>query len=444
MHDYQGQQIVIVGLGSTGLSCLDFFLSVGIVPRVMDTREHPPGVQNVPAHVDCHLGSLHAQWLMTADMIVVSPGVSLAHPLLQEASKKGIDIIGDIELFCRAAPAIPMVAVTGSNGKSTVTTLVTEMAQTAGWPVSMGGNIGIPALRLLKEKSRLIVLELSSFQLETTHTLAAQVATVLNITEDHTDRYPLGLAQYQAAKLRIYKKASVAVINADDPLTLPKTGSQKEKAQTRIFFGFDQGDYCLHQEGADLWLQVSNQNLLNTRAMKLIGKHNYLNALAALALADAVKIPREASLKALTRYRGLPHRFEKVFEKKGICWINDSKATNVGSTVATLKSVQCAGTLHLLLGGEGKSADFSILQPCLNQERIQIYCFGRDARTLAALRPEVSACTQTLKQAMELLRPRLKKGDIVLLSPACASLDQFSGFEQRGDHFTYLAKEFGV
>lgn len=441
---YQGQQIVIVGLGSTGLSCLDFFFSRGIVPRVMDTRVNPPCLNSVPAGVNYHLGGFNEKWLMTADVILLSPGISLAHPMLQAASKKGIDIIGDIELFCREIPPVPVVAVTGSNGKSTVTTLVTQMAQTAGWPVSMGGNIGIPALKLLKQKSRLIVLELSSFQLETTHTLAAKAATVLNITEDHADRYPLGVNQYQAAKLRIYQNAHTAVINADDPLTLPRNGTQKSATKFEVSFGLNQGQYRLHQDGHDFWLQASDQNVLNTKDMKLIGKHNYLNALAALALADAVDIPREASLKALIEYKGLPHRFEKIFEKNGICWINDSKATNVGSTLAAIKSVQCQGTLHLLLGGQGKSADFSILQPDLNQNRIQIYCFGQDAETLAALRPEVAQRTETLEQAMKLLKSRLKKGDTVLLSPACASFDQFSDFEQRGQEFSHLAKELGA
>jgi len=228
---YQGQQIVIVGLGSTGLSCLDFFLSRGIVPRVMDTRVNPPCLSSVPAGVNCHLGGFNEKWLMTADVILLSPGISLAHPMLQAASKndRKEHHESNIFLICREIPPVPVVAVTGSNGKSTVTTLVTQMAQTAGWPVSMGGNIGIPALKLLKQKSRLIVLELSSFQLETTHTLAAKAATVLNITEDHADRYPLGLNQYQAAKLRIYQNAHTAVINADDPLTLPRNGTTKKR-----------------------------------------------------------------------------------------------------------------------------------------------------------------------------------------------------------------------
>ncbi|WP_224553964.1 UDP-N-acetylmuramoyl-L-alanine--D-glutamate ligase [Pectobacterium versatile] len=438
MVDYQGKKVVIIGLGLTGLSCVDFFLARGVVPRVVDTRISPPGLDKLPEQVERHLGSLNEDWLMSADLIVASPGVALATPILCDAADAGIEIVGDIELFCREAQA-PIVAITGSNGKSTVTTLVGEMARAAGWQVGVGGNIGLPALQLLEQPAQLYVLELSSFQLETTSSLHAAAATILNVTEDHTNRYPFGLQQYRAAKLRIYEHANLCVVNADDALTMPVRGAD---ARCRSF-GVDVGDYHLNRQQGETWLRVDGERVLNTREIKLVGQHNYTNALAALALADAVKIPRSSALTVLTSFTGLPHRFQMAFERNGVRWINDSKATNVGSTEAALSGLAVEGTLHLLLGGDGKSADFSPLVPYLQGEHIHVYCFGQDGQQLAALRLEIAEQTETMEQAMRIIAERVKPGDLVLLSPACASLDQFRSFEQRGDEFARLAEELG-
>ncbi|MEI7284242.1 UDP-N-acetylmuramoyl-L-alanine--D-glutamate ligase [Pectobacterium carotovorum] len=438
MVDYQGKKVVIIGLGLTGLSCVDFFLARGVVPRVVDTRISPPGLDKLPEQVERHLGSLNEDWLMSADLIVASPGVALATPILCDAADAGIEIVGDIELFCREAQA-PIVAITGSNGKSTVTTLVGEMARAAGWQVGVGGNIGLPALQLLEQPAQLYVLELSSFQLETTSSLHAAAATILNVTEDHTNRYPFGLQQYRAAKLRIYEHADLCVVNADDALTMPVRGAD---ARCRSF-GVDVGDYHLNRQQGETWLRVDGERVLNTCEIKLVGQHNYTNALAALALADAVKIPRSSALTALTSFTGLPHRFQMAFERNGVRWINDSKATNVGSTEAALSGLAVEGSLHLLLGGDGKSADFSPLVPYLQGEHIHVYCFGQDGQQLAALRPDIAEQTETMEQAMRIIAERVKPGDMVLLSPACASLDQFRSFEQRGDEFARLAEELG-
>ncbi|WAB87232.1 UDP-N-acetylmuramoyl-L-alanine--D-glutamate ligase [Pantoea agglomerans] len=436
MADYRGRKVVIIGLGLTGLSCVDFFLAQGVTPRVMDTRVSPPGLDKLPGQVERHLGGINGDWLLAADLIVASPGVALAHPILSEAVEAGIEIVGDIELFCREAQA-PIVAITGSNGKSTVTTLVGEMAKAAGWQVGVGGNIGLPALSLLQSPAQLYVLELSSFQLETTHSLKAAAATILNVSEDHMDRYPLGMQQYRAAKLRVYENAQVCIVNADDALTMPVRG-----ADTRcVSFGVDFGDYHLNKQQGSIWLRVKGEKVLNTAEMKMVGQHNYTNALAALALADAVGLPRASSLAALTHFNGLANRFQLVHEHQGVRWINDSKATNVGSTEAALNGLQVKGTLWLLMGGDGKSADFTPLIPWLQGDNVRLYCFGRDGDALAALRPEIAVRTETMRQAMEQIAPQVKAGDMVLLSPACASLDQFRNFEQRGEQFAQLAKE---
>ena len=436
--DYQGKKVVIIGLGLTGLSCVDFFLARGVTPRVMDTRIAPPGLDKLTENVERWLGSLNDSWLLDADLIVASPGMALSSPSLIEAAEAGVEIVGDIELFCREAQA-PIVAITGSNGKSTVTTLVGEMAKAAGWQVGVGGNIGLPALMLLDKPAQLYVLELSSFQLETTSSLTAAAATILNVTEDHMDRYPLGMQQYRAAKLRVYEQAGICVVNADDAMTMPVRGADKRC----ISFGVDVGDYHLNRQQGSVWLRVKGEKVLNTDEMMLVGQHNYTNALAALALADAVGLPRSSSLKALTTFTGLAHRFQLAYEHNGVRWINDSKATNVGSTEAALNGLQVKGTLWLLLGGDGKSADFSSLAHYLQGDKVRIYCFGRDAASLAALRPEIAVQTETLAEAMKQIAAQVRPGDMVLLSPACASLDQFRNFEQRGDAFTQLAKELG-
>lgn len=438
MADYQGKKVVIIGLGITGLSCVDFFVGQGVMPKVIDTRANPGGLDKLPAQVEYHLGGLNQDWLLDADLIISSPGIALTTPELQEAAQAGVEIIGDIELFCREAKA-PVIAITGSNGKSTVTTLVGEMAKQANIAVGVGGNIGLPALTLLKNACQLYVLELSSFQLETTNSLKAKAATILNVSEDHMDRYPLGLEQYRQAKLRIYQNAEHCVVNHDDALTHPDSPDDCEC----VSFGINQGDYHLTFEGDETWLTVGDKRVLNCAEMILSGRHNYLNALAAMALADCADIPQTAQLETLKRFTGLAHRFQLALNNNGIRWINDSKATNVGSTEAALNGLQVKGTLHLLLGGDGKSADFSALSRYLQGDNVRTYCFGRDAALLAALRPEIAELTDTMEQAMRIIASRVKSGDMVLLSPACASLDQFRNYEQRGSEFIRLAQELG-
>ncbi|WP_457913973.1 UDP-N-acetylmuramoyl-L-alanine--D-glutamate ligase [Candidatus Gillettellia adelgis] len=436
MRDYQGKKIIIIGLGITGLACIDFFMAHGIVPSVMDTRIAPPGLENLPRSLKRHLGSLHQDWLLSADLIVISPGIALSSPELRTAAKAGVEIVGDIELFCHEAQA-PIVAITGSNGKSTVTALVGEMAKSAGLVVGIGGNIGLPALHLLKQQYKLYILELSSFQLETIYSLRAASATILNLSEDHIIRYPRGFQQYRLAKLRIYKNASICVVNTDDPLTLPIDGTNARC----VSFGAYQGDYHLIFQQGETYLCVYGEIVLHTREMKLTGRHNYINALAALALADSINIPRAFSLKTLTTFTCLPHRFQLVYEFNGVRWINDSKSTNVGSTKAALSNLKIKGILHLLLGGDGKSADFSPLLPYVQGDNIRLYCFGRDGAQLVKLRPSVATLTETLEQAMRIIACQVQPDDVVLLSPACASLDQFHNFEMRGDSFSRLAQE---
>ncbi|HII3840824.1 UDP-N-acetylmuramoyl-L-alanine--D-glutamate ligase [Pasteurella multocida] len=428
---YKNKKVTVIGLGKTGLSCVDFLLAKQADVRVIDTRMQPAGAEQLAKNVPLHTGSLNQQWLLESDLIIISPGLAVKTPEIQTALAAGIEVIGDIELFCREAKK-PIIAITGSNGKSTVTSLVAHMVNATGLKVGMGGNIGIPALSLLEQAHDMYVLELSSFQLETTYSLKATSATVLNISEDHMNRY-VDLEDYRQAKLKIYHHAQTAVINAEDALTA------MDGLKNGVSFGEDNADYWLKTEKGRSYLMAKDERVLACDEMKLVGRHNYMNALVAIALAQAAGIPLESIRRALREFNGLDHRFQLAHFAHGVRWVNDSKATNVGSTVAALTGLQLNGTLHLLLGGDGKGADFSELASLINQPNIICYCFGQDGEQLAALSPR-SQRFSTMEEAINALRPTLSAGDMVLLSPACASLDQFSSFEQRGDEFTRLAK----
>lgn len=436
--DYQGKKIAIIGLGKSGLSCVNFFqqrYADTIELTVMDTRLSPTGLEQLPETVNCLCGELQPQILCEQDLIVISPGLAIATPAIQIAIQAGVEVIGDIELFCREAKA-PIIAITGSNGKSTVTTLVNEMALADGKIVGMGGNIGIPALSLLEKSCDLYVLELSSFQLETTYSLHAAASTILNLSEDHMDRYS-SYSDYQRAKQRIYRNSSVAVINSDDPMT-EIYGEDKHTVKEFRRFGIN-GDYHLAQQDGKSYLAFKNKIIIAEEEVKLVGQHNMLNALSAIALCEAVGIRRENICLALRNFSGLKHRFQVVSKENGITWINDSKATNIGSTLAALSALKVEGSLHLLMGGDGKGADFSILKEHLDRTFIKIYCFGKDGSKLAE-QSSNSQLFSTMQQAVAAIKDNLNPGDLVSLSPACASLDQFKNFEERGDVFMQLAQ----
>ena len=425
------KQVVIIGLGKTGLSCVTYFRQRGITPLVMDTRENPPGKESLPA--DCRLitGPLDAEILCSASLIVASPGIGLATPALQAAQMAGVEIVGDIELFAREAKA-PVVAITGSNGKSTVTTLVGLMAEQAGFKVGIGGNIGTPALDLLLQPADLYVLELSSFQLETTSSLQPAAAVILNLSEDHLDRYD-GMAGYLAAKQRIFANVKHIVVNRDDAATLPPQLSYWQS------FGLNSESYGRIQQDDGLWLSVDGKPVLSVAELHIVGAHNQMNALAAMALADAVGIPQAAQLTVLRSFTGLAHRCQFVRAVNGVRWINDSKATNVGSTLAAVAGVgeSVQGRLWLLAGGQGKGQDFSPLQPLLANQIYRMVCFGQDADILMKLSDNTQRVAD-LDEAVRCVAAEAQPGDWVLLAPACASLDQFRNFEQRGQRFTDL------
>lgn len=428
---------IVLGLGVTGIACLRYLTKQAGTVIAMDTRQNPPELnacrEQFP-EVPVYLGELDETLLSTAQTIVVSPGLSLQTPAIQLAKVRGVSVIGDIELFARAARA-KIVAITGSNAKGTVTTLLGDMAASAGLNVRVGGNIGRPALDLLDiNEPDLYVLELSSFQLETTDSLKTIAATILNISPDHLDRYS-DLAAYIAAKQRIYRHCSHPVYNRDDSQTQPIQQTSK-----CVSFGLtspaDQ-EWGLKTLEGEIWLAKGHHPLMKVSALRIQGRHNWANALAALALGDILGLPLDAMLKTLHEFPGLPHRCQWVMTRNDVQWYNDSKGTNVGATLAALTGLgqSITGKIVLILGGLGKGADFRVLRESVLNYVRHVILLGQDAPLIAAaLGEDVPLVYATdMSQAVCLADSAAQAGDIVLLSPACASYDMFHNFEHRGD-----------
>lgn len=440
-----GQRVLIVGLGKTGLSCARFLHARGYEVAITDTRAAPPGLDAVREELPdlaVFVDGFDAGAFERADCVVLSPGVALREPLVAGAQRRGIPVLGDVEIFARYARA-PVVAITGSNGKSTVTTLLGEMARHAGRTVRVGGNLGPPALELLDvDEPDLYVLELSSFQLETTDSLRAAAAAVLNVSEDHMDRYP-SLAQYAAAKARVLDGAAGAVINADDATVMAMLDVQRPERVVSFSLGAPVGDgYGIREQAGKAWLARGGELLLAVDELHIFGRHNHANALAALALGELADLPRPAMLEALARFTGLPHRCQWVAQHNEVTWFNDSKATNVGATLAALAGI-AAGRIVLIAGGQGKGQDFAPLREALQRRARALVLFGEDAPLIAGAVGNVVPVHQvaTLADAVATAAGAAQAGDAVLLSPACASFDMFSGYEDRGTQFIAAVRE---
>jgi UDP-N-acetylmuramoylalanine--D-glutamate ligase len=435
---------VVVGLGKTGASCLRYLAKRGIPVSVTDTRRAPPGLAELGglvSSVDIRLGGFDLSLLDGASQVLMSPGVSLEEPIARAARERGIEVLGDVELFARHVHA-PVIGITGTNGKSTVTSLVARMAAAAGRSVLAGGNLGTPALDLLEQPTPdLYVLELSSFQLETTSSLRLQAAVVLNVTADHLDRYP-SVAAYALAKSRIFAKAATVVLNADDPLVAAMRGP----ATRTVTFSIERpdADFALLRKGASTLLAHHGDGLLDVARMKITGLHNAANALAALALGDAVGLPMPTMLEALESFPGLPHRSEWIAEVGGVRFIDDSKGTNVGATLAAVAGMP--GPLVLIAGGEGKGQDFTPLAPAFRGKVRHVVLIGKDAPALAAALHEVCSTeiVASMPEAVNAAARFARPGDTVLLSPACASLDMFRDYAHRGDVFAAAVRELAA
>ncbi|NKF52362.1 UDP-N-acetylmuramoyl-L-alanine--D-glutamate ligase [Shewanella sp. WXL01] len=434
-----GYSHIVLGLGATGLSVVRYLVSQGIKPLVMDSRRNPPGAEQLAtefADVELLTGGFDCRHLVQASQVIVSPGIALDTPEVRAVLDMGIEVIGDIELFARdvAKNGGCVIGITGSNGKSTVTTLVRDMLVEGGKKAVMGGNIGTPALDLLNQGADCYVLELSSFQLETTHSLCCTSAVCLNISEDHMDRYS-DINAYRDAKLRLYPQSRYILFNRDDELTKPDEP-------------MNQNSFGLQAPEEDEWGVIDGKiyhctsEIMPLDEIGLIGTHNHMNVMASMALVEACGVDRDAMIAVAKRFKGLPHRCELVAEKNGVYYINDSKATNVGATVAAIEGFDShLGDIYLIAGGDGKGADFTPLQPALDQVS-QLITLGKDGDKIAKLK-QGTVQVETMAQAVEHAAEEAMSGDIVILSPACASLDMYSNFMARGQDFSQCVEHIG-
>lgn len=435
------KKYMIVGAGLTGVSVARWCLRHGYAFDLCDTRTDLANAEQIRQEFPearLFLGELETQRLVRYEQLVVSPGVALANTAIVEARQQGVGVSGDIQLFAEHCQQ-PIIAITGSNGKTTVATLVGELLSAAGKTVALGGNIGVPALDL--PAAELSVLELSSFQLETTEQLNAEVAVILNISADHMDRYT-DLDTYIAAKQKVFNGCSKPVFNRDDLETQPRT----QKA-VGVFSAHEPqaGEFGVVQKYGKEWIAYGEETLIATDELKLKGRHNILNAVAALAIVQqALPVDVRLCLPALKAFTGLPYRCQWLGVKDGVAFYNDSKGTNVGATLAAIDGVgkDIKGKVWLLLGGEGKGQDFSPLTKACQRYAAEVQVFGADRHIIAQAID--SECTsykhETLDEAFNRSRLMATEGDVILFSPACASFDQFEDYQARGAYFTSLVE----
>jgi len=431
MHAYT----LVVGLGMTGLSVVRHLRKLGESMIVVDSRDIPPALNEFKqdfSDVPLHTGKFNKKLFVNAQRIVVSPGVPLSDPALQQARDNSVEITGDIDLFAHEVDA-PVVAITGSNGKSTVTSLLVLMANKAGLNAVAGGNIGRPVLDLLSDPRDLYVLELSSFQLETLQRLPMQAAVVLNVSPDHMDRYA-DVNAYAMSKQAIYEHASHAVVNRDDAFVSKMLNHQ----QNVIGFTLgrpDPGEFGICGQGGAVYLCKGDEPLIDTDELRIRGRHNQANALAALALGQSIGLPMQAMLDALREFPGLEHRTQWIAEIDGVNWYNDSKGTNVGATLAAIEGLP--GRHVLIAGGQGKDADFTPLRDIAARRLRAVVLIGEDADRIADALDQVVPVEMAgdMKEAVAAAAGLARQGDNVLLSPACASFDMFRGFAHRGETF---------
>ena len=431
---------VVAGLGISGVAAVNFLHEHGYRVAVTDSRKTPPGHDQIPSDVQTSFGQLDQELLLQAEEIVISPGLDPQLPEIQAAIAQGIAVVSEIQILRRFTDK-PIMAITGSNAKSTVTTLIGLMAKDAGVKVAVGGNLGRPALDLTKDDPELYILELSSFQLETTSNLHAEVAVILNMSEDHLDRHG-DMMGYHTAKHRIFQGVKKVVHNRDDSLTRPLVPD----ATPMQSFGLNAPDMnqygILKENDGTMWLARGRERILKSSEMYIQGTHNVANALACLALGEAIGLPLASMLETLKTFKGLEHRCEFVKEVQGVRYYNDSKGTNIGATLAAIDGLGAAiepqqGKVAIILGGQGKGQDFTALRDALSKYAKLAVLIGEDR---AVIEQAIAGTTTllhaaSLQEAVELCQQHTQAHDVVLLSPACASFDMFKGYSERGHQF---------
>jgi UDP-N-acetylmuramoylalanine--D-glutamate ligase len=446
------KRVLVLGLGETGLSALRWLKHFGALLSVADSRENPPNLDDLARtmpQVAVHTGAFKKEILLQAEVIVISPGVALKEPAVQAAILAGIPVLGDVELFAQYRPKhAKVIGITGTNGKTTVTSLVGEICKAAELKTLVAGNIGLPVLDTFDmETPDVYVLELSSFQLEVTSSLLFDAATVLNVCEDHMDRYST-IDEYAAAKARILQHATVAVLNRDDAVCMGLANANT------VTFGLNPAtnisDFGLIQSEGEQYLVSGKRKICKASSLKIAGQHNVANALAAAALCQAIGIDKAIISAALLNFKGLPHRVEWVAEINGVDYYDDSKGTNVGATCAAILGMTKNINGHtqvqkvvLIAGGDGKGQDFAPLAPALQANSHAVVLIGRDAKLIEnVLLPTNIPIYHAadLPEAVNIAKKVAKVGDAVLLSPACASFDMFKNYVHRAEVFVATVK----
>jgi UDP-N-acetylmuramoylalanine--D-glutamate ligase len=439
------KQVLVLGLGDTGLSALRWLNHQGARLSVADTRDNPPGVATLKAElpqVKLYSGAFTAAMFTEVDLVVASPGVPLSEPEIQAAIARGVPVVGDVELFAQYRPAsAKVIAITGANGKTTVTTLVGEMCKTAGLKTIVAGNIGLPVLDALSmETPDVYVLELSSFQLETTSNLVVDAATMLNLSEDHMDRYA-SMQDYAIAKARIFYNAKLQVLNRDDAWSMLMARAKLPQVTFGLDAGEDEHSYGLRTVDGEIWLSCAEHDLMNVRDLKISGLHNAANALAAIALCRGIGIDYVPVIQTLYNFKGLPHRVEWVANIDDVDYFDDSKGTNVGATCAALSGL--SQKVVLIAGGDGKGQDFSPLKQPVTDNARAVVLIGRDAPLIEKELLETGVAlyhAADLPEAVNIARKLAQAEDAVLLSPACASFDMFKNYVHRAEVFVAAVK----
>jgi UDP-N-acetylmuramoylalanine--D-glutamate ligase len=450
--ELNNKRVLVLGLGETGLSALRWLNNQGAKLSAADSRDNPPNVDDLARrmpHVAVHTGAFKQDVLLQAEVIVISPGIALHEPTVQAAIQAGIPVVGDIELFAQHLPKLSkVIGITGSNGKTTVTSLVGEICKAAGLKTIVAGNIGLPVLDTLSmEVPDVYVLELSSFQLETTSSLMLDAATVLNISEDHMDRYA-SIIDYAAAKARMLKHAKVAVLNRDDIVSFGLANKNTvtfglNAAPNITDFGFIE---CHNEGETERYLTSGQRKICKASQLKITGQHNVANALAAAALCHAIGIEKSTLAMALKAFKGLPHRVEWVANIDDVDYYDDSKGTNVGATCAAISGMtknDQPQKVVLIAGGDGKGQDFSPLASAVQANSRAVVMIGRDAKLIEnVLLPTRVPLYHAvdLPEAVSIAKKLANPGDAVLLSPACASFDMFKNYVQRAEVFVAAVK----
>jgi UDP-N-acetylmuramoylalanine--D-glutamate ligase len=455
MNSLADKSVLVIGLGETGMSLVRWLVGHGAKVRAADSLNAPPALATLNANfpqVEVRCGVFRSDLLDGIEMVAISPGIPVAEPLVQKALAQRIPVVGDIELFAQSLPQEnppKVIAITGANGKTTVTSMVGAMCRAAGLDTEVAGNISPAVLDVLIQRKGkhpdVWVLELSSFQLETTYTLSADAATVLNISEDHMDRYA-DIADYIAAKARVFRsngRSSIQVLNREDTESMAMA-LRERLVQT---FGVEtpavgKNDMGVEHDESGIWLVEGSRRLMNAVELQVEGMHNVANALAAISLCRAVGIPMPPLLNALRNFKGLPHRVEKVAEINGVTYYDDSKGTNVGATVAALKGLNKSTVI--ILGGDGKGQDFTPLQSAVTEHVRVAVLIGRDAPKIAeALKdcgvPLLNA--KDMDDAVRIAAAEAQPGDAVLMSPACASFDMFKNYLHRAEVFVAAVRK---